>query len=967
MPDRLVLHVVPHTHWDREWYEPFESYRIRLVTMLDELLELLERDPAFRHFHLDGQTAAIEDYLAVRPEQRPRVEALVRAGRLAIGPWRILADEFLCSPETILRNLAQGRASAERLGGRMRIGYLPDSFGHISQMPQILQLAGLSDACVWRGVPSAIDRTAFWWESPDGSRVRALYLATSYSNAASLPVSLDELMRRVRRIAADLSPFRPGGTLLAMNGTDHRAPEPHVPALIEEANRIDDQVELRIGSLEEYLAAAPSGDGLPAWRGELRSGARAHLLMGVASARVGLKQAELRASTLLERYAEPLAALAGRDWDRLLARAWRWMVENSAHDSICGCGVDAVADQVAGRYRQAAGIAEAVAREALESLGARVDCPGGVLVFNPSPRPRSSVVCVRPPGDGGPLRAPDGSEVGVQIVGTERAVVVDMTLDAPQLARIVPTIHSRALGEHHINGLSIEEGSPTTVRLDLGAAPVGTLDVEAGKRAVEQAIRAQPDGRFRVLGLAPAAATALVRTPEIGGLGWTVLSPLARAAGAPAPREGTSTAPVDGAAGADGRAIWNGALAVEVRADGSVNLEHIASGTRFQGLLLLEDGGDVGDEYNYSPPARDRVVRSPAGAVSVEVVEMGPLRATVRARGEWALPAALGPGGTGRSRTTVRMPVEIDLTLHAGEPFLRTRISIDNRARDHRLRVLFPLPFRAERSQADGAFDVVERGLEAEGGPHERPLATFPCRRWVDASGGRMGLAVLHRGTPEFELGRALAVTLLRSVGWLSRQGMRYRPGPAGPALATPGAQCLGPHVFDLAIYPHEGDWRAGEVHRAAEAYLYEPWSLSVPPHSGDLPVSGAGLEIEPSCVQLSALSREGSGVLCRVWNASPEPVRALLRPGPLLAAARATLVDLAGAAIAPLDVTGGVVALPLRAWQIATVRLAPSEHVARHVPNRVTEAMDRALGEIDEPVDRFVKAASRRILERGA
>ncbi len=196
MPARTVLHVVPHTHWDREWYEPLEVYRFQLVKVVDRLLEILDTDPGFRHFNFDGQTAAIEDYLEVRAAVEPEIRRFVEAGRLAVGPWRILMDSFLCSPETIVRNVRQGYERAERLGGAMRIGYIPDSFGHISQMPQLLRLAGLSDACVWRGVPAAIDSAAFTWEAPDGSRVRAIYLACSYSNGASLPQTYEELLVR---------------------------------------------------------------------------------------------------------------------------------------------------------------------------------------------------------------------------------------------------------------------------------------------------------------------------------------------------------------------------------------------------------------------------------------------------------------------------------------------------------------------------------------------------------------------------------------------------------------------------------------------------------------------------------------------------------------------------------------------------------------------------------------------------
>src|SRR6266513_2455228 len=166
-----VLHVVPHTHWDREWYLPFEEFREKLVETLDLVLELLASDDGWRHFHLDGQTAMVDDYLEVRPEREPEIREHIASGRLSCGPWVTLVDEFLVSGESIWRNLEDGIARAEELGGAMRVGYLPDQFGHIGQMPQILRSFGIDKAVVWPGVPSGIDDAHFEWSSPDGSSV----------------------------------------------------------------------------------------------------------------------------------------------------------------------------------------------------------------------------------------------------------------------------------------------------------------------------------------------------------------------------------------------------------------------------------------------------------------------------------------------------------------------------------------------------------------------------------------------------------------------------------------------------------------------------------------------------------------------------------------------------------------------------------------------------------------------------
>lgn len=917
MTSPITIHVVPHTHWDREWYEPFEIYRWRLVKMADRLLDVLETDPDFTHFNFDGQTAAIEDYLEIRPGARPRIEALVASGRLAVGPWRILMDEFLCSGETIVRNLQQGTHMAASLGRVQRLGYIPDSFGHIAQMPQLLRLAGFEYATTYRGVPGAVDRTMFDWVAPDGSTVRTVYLATTYSNAAWLPDDADELLARMRRVVADLRPFEPGDVLLAMNGTDHRPPEEHLPALLAKANATQDEVRFRIGSMEEYLRDAPR-DGLPVWHGEMRSGARANLLPGVASARMPLKQAEFRASALLERYAEPLAALAWLDQGRYLERAWRWMVENSAHDSICGCGIDEVAVQVHARYVQAARKAEQVTAEALGILAASCDTSfvrdDGILVWNPSPRARGGAVEVTlpVPGEGTHLafRAHDGSLHPAQPISIEHQVMIDMTMRGAQLGKLVPTINSRWVGTHWINGVTIENGKHTTVRMRLGSVQEDGLNVDEAKRMVEAVIARKPHGTFRVIGEGPPLVRALVQTPEIGAMGWTTLEPIAQ------------DAPATNAARAAGHVLDNGIIRAEVAADGTLCI--VADGVRYEGVLGVEDGGDAGDEYNYSPPEKDLVVRAPADDVVVDEIAAGPVEATLRITRRFRVPAGLSHDDTRRAKRTTWLPVITDVSLRAGEPFLRARIEIHNEATDHRVRALLPLPFRAERSHADQAFHVVARGLDAEGGIHERGIPTYPSRRWVDASDGARGLAIFHRGTPEYELvdGSTLAITLLRCVGWLSRQGMQYRSGPAGPKLATPGAQLRGAHVFELAIYPHAGDWRAARVHDVAEAFTYALRATLVRAHEGPLPPAAASLRIEPQQVQLSALQKQGEHVFLRIYNAADEPVDASITVPPTWRGMDVCTVGLLGDEHEHLDAPDGTVTLPMRAWEIATVRI---------------------------------------------
>ena len=296
--------IVPHTHWDREWYEPFQTFRMRLVQLLDDLLPMLDADPSYAHFLLDGQTVVIDDYFEIRPHAREVLARLAAAGRISVGPWMVLMDEFMVSGETMVRDLQYGLRRATELGGAMDVGYLPDMFGHVAQMPQLLRRAGLEHAVVWRGVPAAVEQTAFWWEAPDGSRVRAEYLYGSYSNGRDIPNDADRLVRRAVDYELELGDARLGSMLL-MNGTDHQMPQPWLGRVVAEANERQRDYRFVVTSLAGYLAEQPVDD-LRTVAGELRSGARANLLMGVGSNRVDVHRACAAAERAVERRGEPL-------------------------------------------------------------------------------------------------------------------------------------------------------------------------------------------------------------------------------------------------------------------------------------------------------------------------------------------------------------------------------------------------------------------------------------------------------------------------------------------------------------------------------------------------------------------------------------------------------------------------------------------------------------------------------------
>ena len=878
--------IVPHTHWDREWYLPFQRFRLRLVDLLDTLLDHIEQDPSYTHFLLDGQMAVVDDYLELRPDAEPRLRRLAAAGRLAMGPWYILPDEFLVSGETLIRDLALGFERGAAFGGAMPVGYLPDMFGHIAQMPQILGQFGLEHAIVWRGVPSAMtEHTAFWWEAPDGTTVRAEYLPQGYGNGADLPDDAAFVAARMKEFIAEHEQ-RLGGRLLWMNGTDHQMPRPWLGRVAAEVDAKEPDLSVQVGSLASYLADATVDD-LPRWSGELRSGARANLLMGVASNRVDVKQAAARTERWLERIAEPMSALFADRWpDAELRLAWKEVIRNSAHDSICACSHDEVVAAVLHRFDEARQIAEGLTRRALRDLADRLPVAGPAIV-NPSPRTRGGIVELDLPYD-------DTAAIGSPDAEAVEAPAVQVLVDAPPQEQIhaitradAPTLVDREIDIH-----------PDITEIEVGQYADGTLvitihtDPAAGGSVLRRELidrlttlaDEQPDGPVEVHLTRPGHRRVLTRVDDVPGYGW---STWAATPSAHPPVEASDTA------------LRNGRVTVQVdRLTGTFSIDGHA------GMGRLVDDGDRGDTYNWCPPANGRVVDRPA-AVEVDVIERGPVRGRIVVTRTYPLPAEIvGEERIGRVDTRITTTLEV----RQGEPFVRITVALDNQSRDHRLRMWFPLPEPAAGSQAECAFATVERGLVAEGGPTERPLATYPSRRFVLAG----GVTVAHEGLLEYELididdrgAHTLALTLLRCTGMLSQGPMATRPLPAGPEDPLEGPQMQGPFTAELILATGEVD-----PHELVDDG-FAPLLVALPRGGGE-PRADSDQALDITGAQVSAVQRVNGMLEVRVFNPSVEPARVTV------AGRRGWVVDLRGATIGQFDED-----LELAPGRIATLRLA--------------------------------------------
>ena len=806
---RLRWHafVIPHTHWDREWYERFEGYRARLLPMVSRLLDLLERDPDFRSFTFDGQTIAIQDYLEKRPEDVPRVQALTRSDRLLIGPWHVLADLLLVSGESIVRNLQEGLRSAGELGRAARVAYVADPFGHPAQLPQILRAFGYDTYVFARGMGDEGESVGseFWWVSPSGDRVRAAHLVDHYSNALPLVGPPDEdpaaLRRRVRAKTAGildrLTPYANGDAILLMVGDDHVEAYARLPEAVRQMRQAFPNVDARISSLEEFAAAMPPLQHEVS--GEIASGRYRPILRGVNSTRVWIKQENVACERLLLEWCEPLDALTGGTARDELRELWRTLLQNHPHDSICGCSIDAVHDvDMAPRFALVRERGDALAGRLLERLAGRGSSP---MLWNPLPWARDVVVPI--------------------------------------------------------------DERPTRVRTS-------------------------------GLGLSPATAAA-----------------------------GESQVRADG-----GSAIENGLLRVEVEADGSFFVVDTRSGERGARQNRLISEGDRGDEYTYSyagptvgsegiPGTRATSVKGDRATVTVELV----LR----------LPARLRDDRLARSPELVDCPVRVEISLDAGQTRVDVTLEVDNRASDHRLRVLCETGTRALTHQSGAAFALLERSNRFEVRKRwiEPPTSEACVHDFVAVKGATKGLAVGVDGLREYSVlhdGGTIAITLLRAVGFLSRGDLPERKGHAGPELATPSAQCIGSRTYRYAVVPLD---EQTDITRAARSI--SEWLL--PP----LVILGDGRSrcfvsfTEDAPLVLSAL-RAGpdGGLIVRIANPQREEVSGGLRFDRAIRDSRPvdmregdlglgnTGLDVIRTA-APLEVEGDVARVTLQPYEIGT------------------------------------------------
>src|SRR6266480_4297203 len=793
----LIFHLIPHTHWDREWYLPRAAFQARLVPALDDLIERLQADPGFRSFLLDGQTVLVADYLSARPEREADLKTLVKTGRLQVGPWYVLADELIPSGEALVRNLLLGAADAEQFGGRLDVLYSPDAFGHPAVWPTLAREFGIRGGVVWRGLGGepGQERDLYRWRGPDGRDILLWHLPPAgYEIGAVLPASAD-------RLAAAWAAIRPGLVERATAkhipvfiGADHHAAHPAVSRLRDLLAELEPRSAFRVSRLDEFLQLVGEGVNPTPLQGELRWSYRyTWTLQGVHGTRAPLK-----------RHAGATSDDVARAVDGRLAS-----VEALARDVVRGAVLDLVRhDPDAARERA-------------------VEPAPALVLWNPAARARGGVA------------------------------VVDVTLFRRDVLVGPPSGRVPRQGQgYRPFGLAGPDGRPIALQL---------LDRRPGQERLDAA-RHYPD-QDEVDWVRVA-----LRLPAVPGLGLkcTGLTP-----GATRPDRAGEGAVVKG------RSLVNRWIETVLEPTGALALHDRRTGERFFDVLRLEDGGDAGDTYTYCPPARDRIVRAQR-PIRVRRLAAGPLVAALEA----TFDMRAGNGVT-QSRPG-HVDVRVVVMLHADSPVVRCILDIDNQATWHRLRARVPTQLAGVPAVAGAPFGSVARPavvIRAAEYPLETPVATAPAQRFVAVADGRRGLALLAPGFFEYEWTRHgdLILTLLRSVGELSRGDLPTRPGHAGWPTATPLAQCLGTSRVELAIVPvSHAEVERGDVIPSLWEDVFLPvrgfWLRDV----GELVPASIDIVLEGTGLVVSAVkpAQQGSPMVLRCYNATGRRVPGAWRFG---------------------------------------------------------------------------------------
>ncbi|WP_088816091.1 MULTISPECIES: alpha-mannosidase [Listeria] len=847
------VYIVSHSHWDREWYIPYEAHHMRLIELMDDLLELFETDPEFESFHLDGQTIILDDYLQVRPEKEAAVRKAIEAGKLKIGPFYILQDAFLTSSESNVRNMLIGMQESKKWGTPVKLGYFPDTFGNMGQTPQLMKEANLDVAAFGRGVkPTGFNNVVIndekyssqfsemWWDGPDGSRILGVLFANWYSNGNEIPTDKTAAKAFWEQKLRDAEQYAATDHLLMMNGCDHQPVQKDITEAIRVANELYPDIEFIHAGFDTYLNALKAD--LPAdmsvIEGELTSQESDgwYTLANTASSRVYLKQQNTEVSCQLENIAEPLATMAFAEGfayptDKL-NYAWKTLMQNHPHDSICGCSVDSVHRGMVTRFETANEVGKYVASEAAAFLAKKIDTSAfdadakPFVVWNTTSFQKTGSVTIE--------------------LEWERMLFAGNKHD---------TLYDK------LSSKPVPEVSVVDIRGNQIPFELLSQEVRFGFDLPKDAFRVPYIARYITVEL------FLVDMPayshEVFGLVQK-----APTAGSENLVKGTHT-------------LENATVRVDVNENGQLTITHKPTGRIHENLLSFEETGDIGNEYIFFEPTGVSRYYSHESPAEVRVIRNTPNVGEIEIRHEMLVPESADElldkeqkmvlefklRQAKRSKKMKKMFITTRVVLEKNNSLVQFETTVNNDIKDHRLRVLFPTSFETNVHQADSIYEVVTRQNKMPE-TWENPTNPNHQHAFVHMEDEAGGMTIANMGLNEYEVlaNNTIALTLFRSVGEMGDWG--YFP--------TPEAQCLGEHVFRYGLMLH-GDGEREKTFHQAKQFQVPFTAEQTNVHRGEIPATKAFLKANNDAFLMTALKKAQTedAIILRGYNlkTSKEPL----------------------------------------------------------------------------------------------
>ena len=884
MDKKYTAHIISHAHWDREWYFSLEDFRIRLVDTIDKLMDIIEQDDEYHAFMFDGHTALIEDYLMVKPQNADRLRRHIQNGHILIGPWYVLPDQMLISGESHVRNYLFGERICRYYGKNMNIGYAPDAFGHPAQIPQIYKKLGLKEMLFWRGMNGKVKKNEFVWKAPDGSEILGIHLAYGYGNCPNLPNDPKAFLDRIDFVVDHYDPRSHVGIIPIMNGRDHLEAQPHIPAMAQAADAMSENTHVRHSSLPEFVTDLKNHLDeieLETYEGELYTGDVVALLAGTLSSRMYLKQLNQEVENLYEKWLEPFASIshilnASAYPEDIIRHGWRFILHNQPHDSICGCSIDEVHQEMVTRYHSARQIGETMKNRAITEIMRANSIQSDeqthfLTVFNPSAYPRTETV----------------------------ECAIDMNL------RLCNALIYERMRREKYEDSGTDIPLPTSVWLEDGNGN-RTETVLTGA-SIEKVMRfynhKQPHEFY--------AHQARIRfaAQDVPAMGYKVYKVGLGYDDLPAKPENT------------GASVENAFFCLACE-DGGLNVLDKKTGKLYKNCGALEDDGDAGDEYIFGEIAQDQPIFMDPHSVSAKVTNDDELKKTLVIQGIMRLPVSLSADRKTRSSSMVDCPVTIEATITPFAPRVDFKTTIQNNAGDHRLRAVFETEADTDTYWCESAFTVQAHDQKDKLDiPGKEKVVTSAQKSFTSVGSQGVGIAVANKGLPEVEvkkgaLGNQLCLTLMRCVGTISE-------GNSGLDLLVPDAQCIGGYVVEYSFIPHDGDWLKSQVYRMA--HDFEMPMNAIQMEAGRHPEQSAYscLSIQPPELVLSAFKlaeyKENTFVL-RFYNTSAQTIGGEIQLG--FPCRKAFLCDLREEELEEIKLSDNCLKVSAAPWEIVTITL---------------------------------------------